>query len=52
LLILHGCTVQKADALLEESSGRLRIALRLVGGASAAASEMLTLDADFSSDPD
>ena len=47
LLILHGCTVQKADALLEESGGRLRIALRLVGGASAAASEMLTLDADF-----
>ena len=49
LLILHGCTVQKADTLLEESGGRLRIALRLVGGASAAASEMLTLDADFAS---
>jgi len=49
LLILHGCTAQKADALLEESGGRLRIALRLVGGSSAVASEMLRIDADFAS---
>jgi N-acetylmuramic acid 6-phosphate etherase len=49
VLILHGCTAQKAEALLQESGGRLRIALRLVGGASAAASEMLTADADLAS---
>jgi N-acetylmuramic acid 6-phosphate etherase len=49
LLILHGCTVEQADALLEEAGGRLRTALRLAGGASAAASEMLTVDADLAS---
>jgi N-acetylmuramic acid 6-phosphate etherase len=49
LLILHGCTAEKADALLEEAGGRLRTALRLAGGASAAASEMLTVDADLAS---
>src|SRR5262249_26481993 len=49
LLILHGCTAQKADALVEEYGGRWRLALRLVGGASAAVSENLPLDADFAS---
>jgi N-acetylmuramic acid 6-phosphate etherase len=49
LLILHGCTAEQADALREEAGGRLRTALRLAGGASAAASEMLTVDADLAS---
>src|SRR6516165_3267991 len=49
LLILHGCTVQKADALLEESGGRLRIALRLAGGPSEPASDIPTVDTDIAS---
>jgi N-acetylmuramic acid 6-phosphate etherase len=47
LLILHGCTAEKAEALLAEAGGRLRTALRLAGGTSA--SEVLTVDADLAS---
>jgi len=49
MLILHGCTAEKADALLEQAGGRLRTALRLAGSSSAAASEILTLDAEAAS---
>jgi N-acetylmuramic acid 6-phosphate etherase len=49
MLILHGCTPEEAVVLLEEAGGRLRAALRLAGSASAAASEMLTVDADLAS---
>jgi N-acetylmuramic acid 6-phosphate etherase len=49
MLILHGCTVEKADALLQQAGGRLRTALRLAGSSSAAASEILTLDAEAAS---
>jgi N-acetylmuramic acid 6-phosphate etherase len=45
MLILHGCTAEKADALLEQTGGRLRTALRHAGSSSAAASEILTVDA-------
>jgi N-acetylmuramic acid 6-phosphate etherase len=31
ILILHGCTAEKADALLEQAGGRLRTALRHAG---------------------
>jgi len=31
MLILHGCTAEKADALLEQAGGRLRTALRHAG---------------------
>jgi N-acetylmuramic acid 6-phosphate etherase len=46
MLILHGCTAEKADALLKQAGGRLRTALRLAGSSSAAASEILTVDAE------
>ncbi len=49
MLILHGCTAEKADALLEQAGGRLRTALRLAGSSSAAASEILTVDAEAAS---
>jgi N-acetylmuramic acid 6-phosphate etherase len=49
MLVLHGCTAEKADALLEQAGGRLRTALRLAGSSSAAASEILTVDADAAS---
>jgi len=49
MLILHGCTAEKAAALLEEAGGRLRTALRLAEGYSAAASEMLTIEAEIPS---
>jgi N-acetylmuramic acid 6-phosphate etherase len=49
MLILHGCTAEKADALLEQAGGRLRTALRLAGSSSAAASEILTVDAEVAS---
>jgi N-acetylmuramic acid 6-phosphate etherase len=51
MLILHGCTAEKADALLQRAGGRLRTALRLAGSSSAAAaaSEILTLDAEAAS---
>jgi len=49
MLILHGCTAEKAAALLEETGGRLRTALRLAEGYSAAASEMLTIEAEIPS---
>jgi N-acetylmuramic acid 6-phosphate etherase len=45
MLILHGCTTEKADALLEQTGGHLRTALRHAGSSSAAASEILTVDA-------
>jgi N-acetylmuramic acid 6-phosphate etherase len=51
MLVLHGCSPEKAAALLDEAGGRLRTALRLAGS-SAAASDMLTVDADLSSDHD
>jgi N-acetylmuramic acid 6-phosphate etherase len=46
MLILHGCTAEKADALLKHAGGRLRTALRHAGSSSAAASEILTVDAE------
>jgi N-acetylmuramic acid 6-phosphate etherase len=46
MLILHGCTAEKADALLEQAGGRLRTALRHAGSSPAAASEILTVDAE------
>jgi N-acetylmuramic acid 6-phosphate etherase len=49
MLVLHGCTAEKADALLEQAGGRLRTALRLAGSSSAAASEILTVDAEVAS---
>jgi N-acetylmuramic acid 6-phosphate etherase len=49
MLVLHGCTAEKADVLLEQADGRLRTALRLAGGSSAAASEILTVDAEVAS---
>jgi N-acetylmuramic acid 6-phosphate etherase len=49
MLILHGCTAEKADALLEQAGGRLRTALRHAGSSSAAASEILTVDAETAS---
>ncbi|HEX9238781.1 MAG TPA: N-acetylmuramic acid 6-phosphate etherase [Xanthobacteraceae bacterium] len=49
MLILHGCTAEKASALLEQAGGRLRTALRLAGSSSAAASEILTVDAEAAS---
>ena len=49
MLILHGCTAEKAAALLEKAGGRLRVALRLAGGYSAGASDMLTIEADIPS---
>jgi len=48
MLILHGCTVEKAAALLDEAGGRLRMALRLVEGYSAEA-EMPSIEADLPS---
>jgi N-acetylmuramic acid 6-phosphate etherase len=48
MLILQGCTPDKAAALLHEAGGRLRAALRLAGG-SEGASEMPTVDADAAS---
>ena len=45
VLILHGCTAERADALLEQAGGRLRTALRHAGSSSAAASESLTVEA-------
>ena len=52
MLILHGCTAEKADALLDQAGGRLRTALRNAGSSSAAASEILTVDAEASADRD
>jgi hypothetical protein len=49
MLILHGCTPDKAAALLQETGGSLRTALRLAGGSSEAASDMPTVDADVAS---
>src|SRR4029077_5931714 len=46
MLILHGCTAEKADALLQQADGRVRTALGLVGSSSAVASEILTVDAE------
>jgi N-acetylmuramic acid 6-phosphate etherase len=46
MLILHGCTPDKAAALLQEAGGRLRIALRLAGCSEA---EIPTVDADVAS---
>jgi N-acetylmuramic acid 6-phosphate etherase len=51
MLILHGCTTEKATALLEEAGGRLRMALRLVEGYSAEA-ELPSIEADLPSTAD
>jgi N-acetylmuramic acid 6-phosphate etherase len=48
MLILHGCTPDKATALLQETGGRLRAALRLAD-ASEAASVIPTVDAEVAS---
>jgi N-acetylmuramic acid 6-phosphate etherase len=48
MLILHGCTAEKATALLDEAGGRLRMALRLVEGYSAEA-ELPSIEADLPS---
>jgi N-acetylmuramic acid 6-phosphate etherase len=44
MLVLRGCTPEKAAALLQESGGRLRTALRLAG-----CSEIPAVDADVAS---
>jgi len=49
MLILQGCTPEKAAALLQEAGGRLRIALRLAGGPSEPASDIPTVDTDIAS---
>jgi N-acetylmuramic acid 6-phosphate etherase len=49
MLILHGCTPDKAAALLQEAGGRLRTALRLAGASSEPASEIPTVDAEVAS---
>jgi N-acetylmuramic acid 6-phosphate etherase len=51
MLILHGCTAEKATALLDEAGGRLRMALRLVEGYSAEA-ELPSIEADLPSTAD
>jgi N-acetylmuramic acid 6-phosphate etherase len=48
MLILQGCTPEKAAALLRQTGGRLRTALRLAG-VSETASEIPTVDADVAS---
>jgi N-acetylmuramic acid 6-phosphate etherase len=48
MLVLNGCSPAQAAALLGKAGGRLRTALRLAGS-SAAASDMLTVDADLTS---
>jgi N-acetylmuramic acid 6-phosphate etherase len=48
MLILHGCTAEKAAALLDEAGGRLRMALRLVEGYSAEA-EIPSIESDLPS---
>jgi N-acetylmuramic acid 6-phosphate etherase len=48
MLILHGCTAEKAAVLLDEAGGRLRMALRLVEGYSAEA-EIPSIEADLPS---
>jgi N-acetylmuramic acid 6-phosphate etherase len=47
MLVLQGCTPEKAAALLQETGGRLRTALRLAG-----CSDIPTVDADVSSEHD
>ena len=49
MLILHGCTPEKAAALLEQTGGQLRSALRLAGASSEAVSDMPRIDADVAS---
>jgi N-acetylmuramic acid 6-phosphate etherase len=49
MLILHGCTPDKAAALLQESGGRLRTALRMAEASPDAASNIPTVDADVAS---
>jgi N-acetylmuramic acid 6-phosphate etherase len=49
MLILHGCTPEKAAALLKESGGRLRTALLLASACSEAASDMPSVDAEVAS---
>jgi N-acetylmuramic acid 6-phosphate etherase len=49
MLILQGCTPDKAAALLQEAGGRLRTALRLAGGSSGPASDIPTVDAEAAS---
>jgi N-acetylmuramic acid 6-phosphate etherase len=46
MLILHGCTPDKAAAFLQEAGGHLRIALQLAGCSEA---EIPTVDADIAS---
>jgi hypothetical protein len=49
MLILNGCTPDKAAALLKESGGRLRTALLLASACSEAASGMPSVDAEVAS---
>ena len=49
MLILHGCTPDKAASLLQEAGGKLRIALQRAGGSSEPASDMPTVNADVAS---
>lgn len=43
MLLLHGCDVDQAGALLEQAGGQLRVALRLAGVKPATAADMLNL---------
>ena len=52
MLVLHGCSKDQAERLLERAGGRLRTALRLAGVAPAAASDMLTVPDVASAVPD
>jgi N-acetylmuramic acid 6-phosphate etherase len=49
MLILQGCTPDKAAALLREAGGRLRTALHLVGRSSEPAPDIPTVDAEIAS---
>jgi N-acetylmuramic acid 6-phosphate etherase len=49
MLILQGCTPDKAAALLQETGGRLRTALRLLGASSEPPSEIPTVEAEAAS---
>jgi N-acetylmuramic acid 6-phosphate etherase len=49
MLILHGCAIDQAAALLDQAGGRLRTALRLAGHTPAIASDTLTVAADVPS---
>jgi N-acetylmuramic acid 6-phosphate etherase len=46
MLLLQGCTIDQAAALLDQAGGRLRTALRLADNVPASSRETLTVAAD------